>query len=84
MMESYNKAYVDEWETEYDEYEEVYQNALITVRLIEENRALRATVARLEKRDRENQMYIDQQYQSTIKQTGNILSALIDQEQKSR
>ncbi|PKR82901.1 hypothetical protein [Heyndrickxia camelliae] len=66
------------WENEYDEYEEVYQNALMTVQIIEENRRLKRENTRLQKDLRESRENLDKQYQYSISQVGNILGTLIE------
>lgn len=68
------------FEDEFDQYEEVYQNALTTVKIIEENRRLKRENARLNQKLREYQDNLDKQYKYAQNQVGNILSALINQE----
>jgi regulator of replication initiation timing len=73
------------YDEDYDfEVEQLYQQSLTIVRIIEENRRLKAQNASLRKRLQERDQFIDDQYNQTISQVGNILSILIRKEEQTK
>jgi regulator of replication initiation timing len=76
--EKMNQMYMDD-----DfEIEQLYQQSLAIVRVIEENRRLKAENAYLAKKLKERDQFIDNQYKQTMSQVGNILSVLINREEQ--
>lgn len=62
----------------YDEYETIYQNSLMMVEIIEENRNLKMRNAKLEKQLQQYQVSLDKQYQEVSGQVGSILTTMIE------